>query len=45
MIGGLKECGTFAGEKKGTFFLVIFEGLSGGFVLESWFFVLVKLSD
>ena len=23
MIGGLKECGTFAGEKKGTFFLVI----------------------
>ena len=27
------------------FFLVIFEGLSGGFVLESRFFVLVKLSD
>ena len=23
MIGGLKECGNFAGEKKGTFFLVI----------------------
>ena len=23
MVGGLKECGTFAGEKKGTFFLVI----------------------
>ena len=23
MIGGLKEYGTFAGEKKGTFFLVI----------------------
>ena len=22
MIGGLKECGNFAGEKKGTFFLV-----------------------
>ena len=31
--------------KKRTFFLVIFEGVSGGFVLESWFFVLVKLSD
>ena len=23
MVGGLKECGNFAGEKKGTFFLVI----------------------
>ena len=32
-------------ERKRTFFLVIFEGLSGGFVLESRFFVLVKLSD
>ncbi len=31
--------------RKRMFFLVIFEGLSGGFVLEGWFFVLVKLSD
>jgi len=23
MVGGLKECGNFAGEKKGTFLLVI----------------------
>ena len=23
MVGGLKECGNFAGEKKGTFFLAI----------------------
>ena len=28
MIGGLKECGTFAGEKKGTFFLVIRNSVS-----------------
>mgnify|MGYP007099869972 CR=1 FL=1 len=31
--------------KRTVFFSQFFEGLSGGFVLESWFFVLVKLSD